>query len=70
MKIGDLIRNTQSKQAFKSSSAFSNTGVVVKMPREDEKHPRIMVAVRGNLELWELRSAELVPCNEKSVQIS
>jgi hypothetical protein len=70
MKVGDLIRNIQSRQMFKSLHALSNTGIVVEMPRKDDEHPQVVVAVEGNLELWELRSVELVPCNEKSMQIS
>ena len=41
MKVGDLVRN-----------AHTNLGVVVELPKDDEKYPQILVAVRGNLELW------------------
>ena len=59
MKVGDLVRNTWSHATI-LPAGYQVTGIVVELPKENDKYPQILVAVLGALDLWWPATTEVV----------
>jgi hypothetical protein len=59
MKVGDLVRNTYSHPTL-LPDGHPTVGVVVELPKENDKYPQVLVAVLGDLELWWASTTEVV----------
>ncbi len=59
MKKGDVVRNTWRHPVFKTA-ATGHLGIVLELPKKDDKHPKVLVHANGTRHWWHMAVVEVV----------